>query len=135
MKPGLLLQYKENCFGWYYPKLPKEVFAAHHLLPSVHQNVFGVYDAIKAGKVVDTSRKKYVLISAETITLSRVDLPSVKCDYTKCFISDPYMNNETIDGWIRKEWVEPLNENITYKEDNLEHIRFLLMKNKKNTRK
>ena len=131
MKPGSLLQYKEKHHGWYYPSLPKELFAKHYLLPSIHNNVFDVFNDIKAGRKVDTSRKKYVLISAEKVELVHSEFPVIKCAYFKCFISDPYSNNETIGGWIREEWVEPLSENSTYREDNLEHVRSILNRMKK----
>jgi len=42
-----------------------------------------------------------------------------KCDYVLCFVSDPYQDGETRDGWVRAEWIEPLTAFRTYEAEEL----------------
>lgn len=141
MTVGSLLQYKEKCYGRFHPRLPKIPFEKHQFLPSTHRNAFDAYPLIRAGipvSEIDTTRKKFVLFCAQVVRVVHPKIPDVGCNYFKCFISDPYANSETVDGWVREEWIEPLNEFSTYKEEHLKQIQetFLgMVKTKKPTAK
>lgn len=125
MTVGALLQYKENYYGRYYPKLPKVPFATSSFLPSTHQCSWNAYALMQSGQAIlpEIIRKKYVLFCAQVVYVPHPKTSLVGCNYLKCFISDPYVNGETIDAWVQEKWVEPLNEIQTYKEENLKKIR------------
>lgn len=66
--------------------------------------------------------KKYTLFAAKVVTVYHPRTEVVKCDYVLCFISDPYQTGETRDGWVRPEWVEPLNTFRTSEAEELSTI-------------
>lgn len=62
-----------------------------------------------------------MLFCGQVARVQHPRIPSVGCNYFKCFISDPYVE-DTTEGWIREEWVEPLNEMGTYYEENMKLV-------------
>jgi hypothetical protein len=79
-------------------------------------------------------RKKYVLFCSQVVWVHHPSVDTIGCNYIKCFISDPY-TNDTTEGWIREDWVEPLNEFGTYYEQNLLAAKPLLQKLMENKNK
>jgi hypothetical protein len=130
MTVGALLQYKENYYGRYHPKLPKIPFATHNFLASTHQCSWDAYALMQSGQhtvLPEVVRKKFVLFCAQVVYVAHPKTPLIGCNYLKCFISDPYVNGETIDGWIQEKWVEPLNEISTYQEEHKQIVRNLYL--------
>ena len=122
MTVGSLLQYKEEFYGRYHPKLPAIPFDSHLFLSSTHKNIFSLYPQIANGyrpSPKETARKKFVLFCSQVEQVAHPSTPLISCKYLNCFISDPYTEGETIDGWVRENWVEPLNEIDTYYEENI----------------
>lgn len=123
---GSLLQYRENCYGRYHPKLPVVPFDNHHFLASTNRNVFELQTLTHTGAFVSAkqqARKKFILFCAQVDRVLHPRTSLVGCNYLKCFISDPYVAGATIDGWVREEWVEPLNEEPTYYDEHMKMIR------------
>lgn len=122
---GSLLQYKEACYGRFHNKLPKLPFEHHQFLPSINQNVFMLHPLKQFTTLSprDTARKKFVLFCAQIVRVQHPRTSLVGCNYLKCFISDPYIEGETTDGWVREEWVEPLNELGTYYDENIKRVK------------
>lgn len=122
MTVGSLLQYKERFYGRFHPQLPKIPFDHHQFLTTINQNAFNIpLSMLRNGyqpSPKEMSRKKYVLFCTQIARVEHPVITNVGCNYLKCFISDPYIEGDTTDGWIREEWVEPLNELGTYYEEN-----------------
>lgn len=126
MTVGSLLQYKERFYGRFHSKLPKIPFDHHQFLASINQNVLNIpLSMLQSGyrpSPRETARKKYVLFCTQIVRVEHPTISTVGCNYLKCFISDPYVAGDTTDGWIRDEWVEPLNELETYYDENARMI-------------
>jgi hypothetical protein len=138
MTVGALLQYKENYYGRYHPKLPNIPFATHNFLSSTHQGSWDAFTLMQTRQTlsqVQVVRKKFILFCAQAICVPHPKIPLIGCNYLKCFISDPYVNGETIDGWVQERWVEPLNELPTYQEEHMKTIRDMYVSLSKEGRK
>ena len=126
MKVGSLLQYKEDCYGRYYGSLPRIPFSPDVMyMASTHKGSFEDFALFKAGLLPSKEirgRRKFNLFCTQRVEIPHPRIPSITCVYLKCFISDPYVNGETTDGWLQESWVEPLTEVLTYRE---EHLRVL----------
>ena len=139
MKVGSLLQYKEDCYGRYYSRLPRIPFSPDvQYMTSTHKGSFEDYSLFKAGLLPNNEirgRRKFTLISTQRVVIPHPRIPSITCAYIKCFISDPYVNGETTDGWLQESWVEPLTELTTYREEHLKVLQeTYLTKVKNNSR-
>lgn len=115
--PGQLLQYKFEHYGKFYAKLPKVPFEPScQRLSAYGGSSADRWAALAAGTLTNKyqaldegNTQKYVLMSAKVVTVPHRRIEIIKCDYILCFISNPYNQGETVDGWVRPEWVEPLN--------------------------
>lgn len=122
---GSLLQYKEEHYGRYYRSIPKVPFEnRYEFLKTINNNVLSLRltPDSPAPSRKETARKKYVLFCSEKTWVQHPLVDTLGCYYIKCFISDPY-DNDTTDGWLREEWVEPLNQLGTYYEENVLKVR------------
>lgn len=104
IKKGQLFQYTQEHYGKFYPELPKVPFSSE-------------YRRFKTSCRKDV--KKYTLLAAKSITVHHPRTEVAKCDYVLCFVSDPYQDGETRDGWVRAEWIEPLTAFRTYEAEEL----------------
>lgn len=68
--------------------------------------------------------KKYVLFVGKIVWIQhpRIFVPGCGTNYALCFISDPYQDGETIDGWVQTSWLEPLTESPTYEHEARQHV-------------
>jgi hypothetical protein len=127
MSIGALLQYKDEFYGRFFAKKPLNPFSQNFtLMNTVHESSFSAFRNKQLGLPYDYGRKKYVLFPTQKELIAYPRAPSIKCSYLKCFISDPYIENETIDGWVQEAWLEPLNNFSTYFEEFREEIKEII---------
>lgn len=118
VKKGQLLQYTQEHYGKFYPKLPKVPFSSDYSRLETSWKRQGIMPWPPSGDE-SLETKKYTLFAAKVVTMYHPRAEAVKCDYVLCFISDPYQAGETRDGWVRAGWVEPLNTFRTYEAEEL----------------
>jgi hypothetical protein len=136
MNVGSLFQYKQECYGKYYRTLPRAVFNADFsLMASTHQSSIEEFKLRQNGFIVveaNTGRKKFSLFCTSESLVLHPKVPLIKCNYLKCYISDPYRDGHTIDGWVQEQWVEPFNEIPTYREENMKTLKDVYLELVKN---
>lgn len=148
IRVGSLLQHKINHYGKYYPRLPRVPWSPDYmflknsfettdkqliesLLKYQEDNFFEFKE--KGFYGIKKDQKKFGILAAKIEKVFHPMLPSRPCIYVKCFISDPYIEGETIDGYVQADWMEVLTENVEYKQDSLSKAReaYFKLKQKK----
>lgn len=132
VKVGQLFQYTQEHYGKFYSKLPKVPFSLEYSRLETSWKKQIMMSWSHAG-TEDLETKKYTLFAAKVVTVCHPRTEVAKCDYVFCFISDPYQAGETRDGWVRTEWIEPLNAFRTYEAEelNILHNSFKEMKERR----
>lgn len=115
VKKGMLLQYHPDHYGKYYPDCPVVPF----YLGYKSMNSASALLAVTWEQKLKQETKKFVLFVGKVVRVQhpRISLPRAGCEYALCFISDPYSNGETIDGWVQPGWLETLTESPTYEHE------------------
>lgn len=117
---GMLAQFKLGNHGWWYENKPQNVFEqCYGRLP-------GFASITPLGFVAQDDILKYILHVVDVFTIYHPKFPNIKTRYLKCFITIPSkeqfietpkgkyvlpaIESETKLGYVRAEWVEPLEE-------------------------
>lgn len=60
---------------------------------------------------------KYRLFVVDAFSVHHPKFKGIKCRYLKCLITNPLDETDMNSRWLQEKWVEPFNENGSYKEE------------------
>lgn len=113
----MLVQYKLDSHGYWYENKPSNCFEQYYgRLPG-----FVTEGWIMVHELGKMEIPKYILHVVDAFIIHHPKLPNIKTRYLKCFITIPEHKDvrsvyteatepETKLGYVREEWVEPLEE-------------------------